>query len=116
MRSLVAYRVDITPPPRRDPIHLIELARTELRTGRPDSALALLEDALDPVNDATPALRVYAELVRGIAWQAKNDTARAASSFAVGLGRYNELSAQGVDFAPFLRSLADSVRLTARRE
>ena len=116
VRSLVAYRVNITPPPRRDPIRLIELARTELRTGQPDSALALLEDALDPINDATPAVRVYAELVRGIAWRAKHDVARAAGSFEVGLGHYNALSAQGVDFAPFLRSLADSVRLTARRE
>ena len=116
VRSLVAYRINITPPPRRDPIRLIELARTELRTAKPDSALALLEDALDPVNDPTPAVRVYAELVRGIAWQAKHDTARAAGSFEMGLGHYDELTARGVDFAPFLRSLADSVRLTARRE
>lgn len=116
VRSLVAYRVDLTPPARRDPVRLIDLARKLVRSGQPDSALAILQDALDPVNGATPAVQVYAELVRGTAWQAKHDRARAAGSFQLGLGQYHALLAQGVDFAPFLRSFADSVRLTARRE
>ncbi|OLC06062.1 MAG: hypothetical protein AUH41_13675 [Gemmatimonadetes bacterium 13_1_40CM_66_11] len=116
VRSLVSYRFDLTPPPPPDPVRLIDLARTQLRTGQPDSALELLEDALDPANAATPAVRVYAELVQGIAWQARHDTARAAGSFELGLDHYRRLAAQGVDFAPFLRSLADSLRLTARRE
>jgi TonB family protein len=116
VRSLVAFRVNLTPPPPRDPVRLIDLARSQVRVGQPDSALTLLEDALDPVNAATPAVRVYAELVRGRAWQAKHDAARAAGAFASGLGHYHQLRAQGVDFAPFLRSLADSVRLSARRE
>ncbi len=116
VRSLVSYRFNLTPPAPRDPVRLIDLARTQLRAGQPDSALDLLEQALDPANGATRAVRVYAELVQGVAWQAKHDAARAAGSFELGLGHYRELAAQGVDFAPFLRSLADSIRLTARRE
>ena len=116
VRSLVAYKFNLTPPSPRDPVRLIERARVLVRTGLPDSALTLLDDALDPVNGATPAVRVYAELVRGTAWRAKHDTARAAGSVQLGLGHYYELQAQGVDFAPFLRSLADSLRLTARRD
>jgi len=116
VRSLVSYRLELTPPAPRDPVRLIDLARTQLRAGQPDSALDLLEQALDPANGATRAVRVYAELVQGVAWQAKHDTARAAGSFELGLGHYRELAAQGVDFAPFLRSLADSIRLTAPRE
>jgi len=116
VRSLVSYRFNIAPPPPRDPVRLIDFARTQLRIGRPDSAIELLEEALDPVNGATPAVRVYAALVEGMAWRAKHDTARAAGSFELGLGQYRELAARGVDFAPFLRSLADSIRLTARRE
>ncbi len=111
VRSLVAYRFNLRPPSPRDPVRLIDGARVLVRTGLPDSALTLLDDALDPVNGATPAVRVYAELVRGTAWQAKHDTARAAGSVQLGLGHYHELRAQGVDFAPFLRSLADSLRL-----
>ena len=116
VRSLVAYRIDITPPPLRDPVRLIDLARSQVMLGQPDSALTLLEDALDPVNGATPAVRVYAELVRGTAWQAKHDAARAAGSFQLALDQYHTLLAQGVDFAPFLRNLVDSVRLAARRD
>ena len=116
VRSLVAVKVNLTPPAPREPVRLIDRARVLVRTGLPDSALTLLDDALDPVNDATPAVRVYAELVRGTAWQAMHDTAHAAGSIQLGLGHYHELRAQGVDFAPFLRSLADSLRLTARRD
>lgn len=118
VRSLLYYRVDIVPPapPPRDPVRLIELARAELRAGRVAGALAHLEAAVDSVNRATPAIRVYAELVEGMAWQTKGDRMRAASTFDAALAHFDELRRQGVDFAPFLRSLADSIRLTARRE
>jgi len=115
VRSLVSYRLDLTPPAPRDPVRLIDLARTWVRAGEPDSGLALLEEALDPANNATAAVRVYAELARGIAWKAKHDS-RAVASFEQGLDHYDKLAAEGVVFAPFLRSLADSIRLTARRE
>ena len=116
VRSLLYYRVDIVPPAPRDPIRLIELARAELRAGRVEGALTHLEDAVDSVNRATPAIRVYAELVEGMVWQTKGDRMRAASTFDAALAHFEELRIQGVDFAPFLRSLADSIRLTARRE
>ena len=116
VRSLLYYRVDIVPPAPRDPIRLIELARAELRAGRVAGALTHLEEAVDSVNHATPAIRVYAELVEGMAWQTKGDRVRAASTFEAALAHFEQLQMQGVDFAPFLRSLADSIRLTARRE
>ena len=116
VRSLLYYRVNIVPPAPRDPIRLIELARAELRAGRVDGALTHLENAVDSVNRATPAIRVYAKLVEGMAWQTKGDRIRAASTFDAALAHFEQLRMQGVDFAPFLRSLADSIRLTARRE
>jgi TonB family protein len=116
VRSLLYYRVNIVPPAPRDPIRLIELARAELRAGRVDGALTHLEDAVDSVNRATPAIRVYAKLVEGMAWQTKGDRMRAASTFDAALAYFEQLRMQGVDFAPFLRSLADSIRLTARRQ
>lgn len=116
VRSVVAYRVDIAPPPPRDPLHLIELARIELRDGKADSALAVLNDAEDSGSGATPAIRVYVELVRGMAWQAKGNREKAASTFESAVARYDRLRATGTDFAPFLRRLADSVRLTASRK
>ncbi len=116
VRSLLYYRVNIVPPAPRDPIRLIELARAELRAGRVDGALAHLEAALDSVNRATPAIRIYAELVEGMAWHTRGDRKRAAHTFDAALAHYEELRMQGVDFAPLLRSLADSIRLTARRE
>jgi tetratricopeptide (TPR) repeat protein len=116
VRSLLYYRVNIVPPAPRDPIGLIELARAELRAGRVDGALTHLENAVDSVNRATPAIRVYAELVEGMAWQIKGDRMRADRTFDAALAHFEALRRQGVDFAPFLRCLADSIRLTARRE
>src|SRR5688572_14688887 len=116
VRSVLAYRVNIVPPSPRDPIRLIELARTEMRAARPDAALTLLEEAVDSINAPTPAIRVYAQFVQGLAWHAKGDRPRAASTFDSALSHYAQLRARGIDFAPFLRSLADSIRLTTRRE
>jgi tetratricopeptide (TPR) repeat protein len=115
VRSVVACKITLAPP-RRDPLRLIELARIELRARRPDSALTLLEEAVESRSAATPALRVYAALVEGMAWHSKGDRTRAAGAFDSALDRYAQLRAQGTDFAPFLRRLADSLRLTARRE
>lgn len=116
VRSIVAFHLKISATSPRNPVQLIDQARARVAAGGPDSALALLDAALDPVNGATPAVRVYAELVQGLAWRAKHDTARATSAIGLGLNHYRELQAQGVDFAPFLHSLADSLRLTPRRE
>lgn len=114
VRSLLSYQVRIAPPPAQDPLRLIAVARTQIRAGQADSALTLLEQALNPANGATPAVRMYAELVEGIAWQTVHDTAQAARCFSLGLDHYQRLTAQGVDFAPFLRRLVDSVRSASR--
>lgn len=116
VRSIVAFHLKISPTAPQNPVLLIDGARAQLAGGRPDSALALVAAALDSANGATPAVHVYAELVQGMAWRAKRDSVRGAAAIRMGLDHYRELAAQGVDFAPFLRELADSLRLTARRE
>ena len=116
VRSILSYRVNIVPPAPRNPILLIEHARAELRSARPDAALTLLEEATDSSNAPTAAIRVYAQLVRGTAWHAKGDRTRAASTLDSAISQYAQLRARGTDFAPVLRSLADSIRLTPRRE
>src|SRR5262249_51585395 len=116
VRSIVAFHLKVSPTPPQNPVQLIDQARAQLGAGRPDSAATLLDMALDSVNGATPAVRIYAQLVRGLMWSAKHDTVRATAAFRLGLDHYRELQSQGVDFAPFLQRLADSLRLTARRE
>lgn len=117
VRSAVSFQFHLTPPPPKDPVRLVTLARTQLRRHRPDSALASLDEALDSVNGASPAVRVYAQLVQGMAWRAKGRDSLAAATFGLALAGYRDLTARGVDLAPVVRSLADSVgRLTPRRE
>ena len=116
VRSILSYRVNIVPPAPRDPVRLIELARTEIRAARPEAAFTLLDEAVDSINAPTPAIRVYAQFVQGLAWHAKGDRPRAASTFDSAFSHYARLRARGVEFAPFLRKLADSIRLTAPRE
>jgi hypothetical protein len=116
VRSLLAYQFNLALSNRKNPTQLVEVARGDLRANRPDSALARLQEALDPDNGATPALRMYAQLLQGIAWHAKGRDSLSTTSFHIALAQYRQLSARGVDFAPFLRALADSVRLTTQRE
>ena len=116
VRSYIAYQFKLRPPAstQQNPVQLVDNARRQLRANRPDSALALVERALDPTNDPTAAMQVYAELVRGIAWHTQSRNSLASRSFKVAIAKYRELERQGVDFAPFLRNLVDSVRLTNR--
>ena len=80
----------------------------------PDSALALVAMALDSAVHATEGVRVYALLVRGMAWSTKRNDTLAAAALDTALAGYQSLSARGVDLAPFLRRLADSVRVARR--
>ncbi|HUC41853.1 MAG TPA: TonB family protein [Gemmatimonadales bacterium] len=114
VRSRVDLKFTLTPPPPRSPTALIGAARDQLRAHRADSALALTGEALDSINNATPGERVYAELVRGLAYRATKQDSLAEQSFTAGLAGYRDLTAQGVDLAPFLKRLADSIR-TSRR-
>jgi len=84
-----------------------------MRAHRADSALALTEAALDSANNGTPGERVYARLVQGTAWHAKSRDSLAALSFDAGLGELSRSDGRsGVDLAPFLKRLADSIRIS----
>jgi hypothetical protein len=115
VRSFMAYRFNLRPPSPRSPVRLVDDARRQLREHRPDSALALIDGALDPFNSPTPAMQVYAELARGIAWHMKRRHELEDHSFDVAMAEYQELKKQGVDLAPLLSQLVDSVSLTTRR-
>jgi TonB family protein len=93
---------------------LISAARTQVAAKRPDSALALVHEALDTAAHPTEGERAYARLVEGLAWRAVGRDSLAAAAFETGLAGYRELTARGVDLAPFLRRLADSVRFARR--
>jgi hypothetical protein len=79
--------------------------------------MALIAEALDSANRASPAIRVYAQLVQGMAWRARGRDSLATAAFGAALTGYRDLTAHGVELAPVLRSLADTVRrLTPQRE
>ena len=79
-----------------------------------DSALVLTEQALDSLNQPTAGERAFALLVRGTAWHQKGRDSLAALSFDAGIAGYRELTARGVDLAPVVRRLADSIRISRR--
>jgi TonB family protein len=114
VRSRVDLQFTLTPPPPRSPTALVGAARDQLRAHRAASALALTVEALDSINNATPGERVYAELVQGLAYRATKQDGLAEQSFTAGLAGYRDLTAQGVDLAPFLKRLADSIRISRR--
>jgi hypothetical protein len=114
VRSALNLTFALKPPPPKNPMLLIGSARDQLRAHRPDSALTLTTEALDSANRATPGERLYGELVRGLALHASHRDSLAAASFEAGLAAYGDLTARGVDLAPFLKRLADSIRLSRR--
>jgi len=114
VRVLVQMAIDVRPP-RLSATELVGSARAQLAARRPDSALTLLALALDTsLTHPTDGERAYALLVRGVAAsRARRDSASRAD-LGEGLALYQSLTARGVDLAPFLRRLADSVRLARR--
>jgi TonB family protein len=114
VRSQVTMGFDLHPPARESPTQLITAAREQLGVHHPDSALALTEAALDSANQATGGEHVYALLVRGMAWRMKGRDSLATLSIDAGMTGYRDLTARGVDLAPFLKRLADSLRLARR--
>ena len=114
VRSTIDLGFMLNPPAPENPTTLISAAREQLRRHRADSALALTAAALDSANNATPGEHVYALLVEGSAWHAKGKDSLAARSFDAGLAGYRDLTARGVDLAPFLKRFADSLRLGRR--
>jgi len=114
VRSQVTLGFDLHPPTPENPTRLITSAREQLRAHRPDSALTLTEQALDSANQATAGERVYALLVQGMAWRMRGRDSLAAVSFDAGITGYRDLIARGTDVAPFLKRLADSIRISRR--
>ena len=114
VRVMVQIGVDVRPP-RLSAAELVGTARRELGAGRTDSALALLELGLDSeLAHPTEGERVYGLLVRGIAASRAGRDSAARADLEAGLALYQSLIAHGVDLAPFLRRLADSLRLSRR--
>jgi TonB family protein len=114
VRVMVKMGVDVRPP-RVSATELVGTARRELGAGHPDSALTLLEIALDTaLTHPTDGERVYALLVRGVAATRAGRDSAGRSDLGEGLALYQAITARGVDLAPFLRRLADSVRLGRR--
>jgi len=114
VRVMVQMAVDVRPP-RLSATELVGEARSQVAAGHADSAGALLDLALDSaLTHPTEGERVYALLVRGIAASRAGRDSAARKDLADGLASYQRLIGRGVDLAPFLRRLADSVRLARR--
>ena len=114
VRVMVQMDVDVRPP-RLSATALVGNARAELAAGHPDSAERVLEIALDTVlTHPTDGERAYGLLVRGIAATRAGRDSAARVDLEGGVALYQALTARGVDLAPFLRRLADSVRLARR--
>ena len=114
VRSQIDLGFSLNPPAPENPTRLITAAREQLRARRVDSALTLTELALDSANQPSAGERVYAMLVQGLAWQMKQRDNLATISFDAGLEGYRDLTSRGVDLAPFLKRLADSIRISRR--
>ncbi|HZI22202.1 MAG TPA: energy transducer TonB [Gemmatimonadales bacterium] len=111
VRVMVEMTVSVRPP-RLSATDLVGTARQQVAAGRSDSALALLDLALDSsLTHLTEGERVYALLVEGVAASRAGRDSVGRKDFRDGLALYKTLTARGVDLAPFLRRLADSVRL-----
>lgn len=114
VRVMVQMAVDVRPP-RLSATELVGSARAQLAARRPDSASTLLELALDTsLTHPTDGERVYALLVRGVAASGAGRDSAGRADLGEGLDLYQSLTARGVDLAPFLRRLVDSVRLARR--
>ena len=113
-RVMVQMAVEVRLP-RLSATELVTTARAQLAGREADSALATLEIALDSViTHPTEGERAFALLVRGVAWSAAGGRGRdsaAGADFTAGLDLYEHLISGGVDLAPPVRRLADSVRL-----
>lgn len=114
VRVMIQLAVAVRPP-RLSATELVGTARGQLALGRTDSAQTLLELALDSgLTHRTDGERAYALLVRGIARSGAGHDSAARADLGDGLALYQSLVARGVDLAPFLRRVADSVRLGRR--
>lgn len=117
VRTVVYLRIPLEPPPMYA-TPLVGRARAALDAGHVDSALIFTDMALDSAAHATEGDRAYALIVRGIAHRRAGHDSLAAADVAAGVALHRDLLRRGVDLAPVLRRLADSVsgrgRVTSR--
>lgn len=111
VRTMTELTIDLTPGTPQSATAIVNSARVKTAANQPDSALALLREALDPATHATDGERVYAQLVQGIAFTETGRDTLARPSLDSALAGYKRLTDRGVELAPFLKRLADSVRL-----
>jgi len=114
VRTLAQLAIDLEPGQPPTATALVNAARAKLAQHQVDSAFALLGEALDPSTQATDGERVYGLLVLGIARTAAGQDSLARVALDTALAGYQRLTARGVELAPFLKRLADSVRLGRR--
>lgn len=114
VHTMIELAIDLTPGTPPSSAELVTSARAQLAAHHGDAALSLLRDALDPATRPTAGERVYALLVRGTAWSAAGNDSLARADYDAALVGYQELTARGVEPAPFLKRLADSVRFARR--
>lgn len=111
VRAMAELAIDLTPGVTQSAASLVTSARSRIAARQADSALALLARALDPATRPTEGEIVYAQLVEGIAWMAVGRDTMARATWDSALAGYQRLTERGVELAPFLKRLADSVRL-----
>ena len=92
---------------------LISPAR-RLPRGSADSALRLLAEALDTSAHPSDGERAYGLLERGVVETNAGRTESAALDLKRGLDLWRLEHARGIELAPFLNDLADSIRLAGR--
>lgn len=114
VRTLAQLAIDLEPRSPPPAVTLIDAARAKLAQHQTDSAQLLLQEALDPTTQATEGERVYGLLVMGIARTAAGQDSLARATVDSALAGYRRLTEKGVELAPFLKRLADSVG-SARR-
>jgi TonB family protein len=111
VRTMTELAIELKPGTPPSATSYITAARERLAVHQTDSALVLLRNALAPTTKATEGEQVYAELVQGIAFTEAGRDTPARSSLDSALSGYKRLTDRGVELAPFLKRLADSVRL-----
>lgn len=114
VRTMLRLRVELTPGPPPNPTQLVGEARALVAAHHADSALDLLAFALDTLVGASPGEKVYARLVLGMALTETGRDSLANAAYDSALAGYRDLTARHVDLAPFLRRLADSIRVARR--
>lgn len=79
-----------------------------------DGALALIQEALGPSARPSDGERTYALLERGVVESRLGRAQSASADLRQGLDLWRLEHARGVELAPFLNDLADSIRLTGQ--